>query len=79
MVYMLDRPTKLQKINPPAPTPPVEARPRTLSASAIEILMRDPYEIYAKYILKLKPLEELENPLNTSDYGNLIHSFSPLL
>lgn len=73
MVYMLDRPTKLQKINPPAPTPPVEARPRTLSASAIEILMRDPYEIYAKYILKLKPLEDLETPLNASDYGNLIH------
>lgn len=62
-----------QKINPPSPKPPLSARPRRLSASAIEILMRDPYEIYAAKILKLKPLKELDIGLTPSDYGTLIH------
>lgn len=73
MAELMDKPEKMQKVRPPAPTPPVNARPRILSASAIETLMRDPYEIYAKYILKLKPLDDLETSLNASDYGNLVH------
>lgn len=73
LAKQLDIPEKYEKINPPAPTPPVEARPRSLSASAVETLMRDPYEIYAKRILKLKPLDDLEKTFNVSDYGNIIH------
>lgn len=68
-----DEPEKTEKINPPAPRPPVEARPRTLSASAIEMWMRDPYAIFAKYILKLKPLEDIEPDLTMADYGTIIH------
>jgi ATP-dependent helicase/nuclease subunit B len=51
----------------------VSARPRKLSASAVEYLMRDPYIIYAKHILRLKPLDELEPDLTMADYGNIIH------
>ncbi len=43
----------------PAPRPPVSARPRKLSVTAIRTLIRDPYAIYAQYILKLKPLDPL--------------------
>ena len=73
LAKIIDTPVSYQKITPPAPTPPVYARPRTLSASAVEMLMRDPYEIYAKHILKLRPLNDLEKTLNASDYGNLVH------
>ena len=54
--------------------PPVEARPRVMSASAVENWMRDPYIIYAKYILKLKKLDDLEQDLSLKDYGTIIHA-----
>lgn len=43
----------------PQPKPPVELRPQKLSVTRIETLRRDPYSIYAEYILKLKPLEPI--------------------
>lgn len=70
----LDEPELNVRINPPAPKPPVEARPRELPASAVEMWMRDPYAIFAKYILKLKPLEEIDPDLSMADYGNIIHA-----
>jgi len=70
----LDKAEVLKRILPPAPTPPVSARPRKLSASAIENLMRDPYIIYAKYILGLRKLDDLEQDLKFSDYGNIVHA-----
>lgn len=70
----IDEPAAYIRVNPPAPKPPVSARPRELAASAIEMWMRDPYAIFAKYILKLKPLEEIEPDLSLADYGNIIHA-----
>jgi ATP-dependent helicase/nuclease subunit B len=43
----------------PQPKPPVDLRPQRLSITRIETLRRDPYSIYAEYILKLKPLEAI--------------------
>ena len=70
----LDRVEVFRRLLPPEPRPPVEARPRVMSASAVENWMRDPYIIYAKYILKLKKLDELEQDLSLKDYGNIIHA-----
>ena len=70
----LDKPTAMVKINPPAPTPPVAARPREMSASNVELWLRDPYSIFAKYILKLRPLDEVNPDLSLADYGNIIHA-----
>ncbi len=58
---------------PPAPRPPVAVRPRQLSVTSIEQWMRDPYAIYAKHILKLTPLDPLEQDVSVADYGTLIH------
>ncbi len=69
----LNIPSSFIKISPPAPHPPVSARPRKFSASAIEKLMRDPYGIFAEYILKLKPLGELNPVADASDFGNIVH------
>lgn len=69
----LDRPEHFTRLDPPAPCPPVAARPRRLSASGIELLMRDPYSVFAKYILRLKPLEDIEPDLTMADYGTIIH------
>lgn len=47
-------------VAPPRPTPDVSLRPRRLSVTEIETWMRDPYAIYARHILKLDPMPELE-------------------
>lgn len=57
---------------PPQPCPPVSARPRQLSVTAIEQWMRDPYAIYARYILKLKPLDT-EQQSFAAQRGSIIH------
>ena len=69
----LEKPKKFQPLPPPNPMPDVDKRPRSLSASNIEDLMRDPYIIFAKKILKLFPLEDLDRELNSADYGNITH------
>lgn len=60
-------------IAPPAPCPPVEARPRELAVTQIELWMRDPYGLYAKHILGLKALDPIDTDPGAADYGNLIH------
>ena len=69
----LDRPDKVQPILQPAPKPPRETRPLKLSVTAIEDWLRDPYTIYAKYILKLDPLDPVDMPLSAADRGSAIH------
>ncbi|SDE09151.1 double-strand break repair protein AddB [Rhodospira trueperi] len=59
---------------PPAPAPPVDARPDRLSVTRIETWRRDPYGIYAQYVLGLEALEALDRPLGASDYGELVHA-----
>lgn len=73
-LQVLDRPDgPAQPIAPPRPTPPVALRPRRLSVTEIETWMRDPYAIYARHVLKLQPLPELQEAADASDYGMIVH------
>jgi ATP-dependent helicase/nuclease subunit B len=58
----------------PAPCPPVAARPRTLSVTEIETWLRDPYAIYAKHILRLRPLDAIDEEPGPRQRGNAIHA-----
>jgi ATP-dependent helicase/nuclease subunit B len=69
----LDRPHAVDPIARPMPKPPRDARPLSLSVTAIEDWLRDPYTIYAKYILKLAPLDPVDMPLSAADRGSAIH------
>ncbi|MDO9059512.1 MAG: double-strand break repair protein AddB [Bradyrhizobium sp.] len=69
----LDSPDNVEPIKQPAPTPPRAVRPLKLSVTAIEDWLRDPYTIYAKYILKLAPLDPVDMPLSAADRGSAIH------
>ena len=57
----------------PAPRPPFEARPRRLSVTEIEDLLRDPYTIYARHVLGLRPLDEIDEELGAAARGTIIH------
>ncbi|MGN1063377.1 MAG: PD-(D/E)XK nuclease family protein [Alphaproteobacteria bacterium] len=70
---LMDRPRTQEPIIRPAPTPPIEARPKKLSVTKIETWMRDPYAVYARYVLKLYPLEELESHKKNVLFGTAVH------
>jgi ATP-dependent helicase/nuclease subunit B len=57
----------------PAPKPPREARPKSLSVTEIEVWLRDPYSIYAKHVLGLRPLDAIDTPPGARDRGTVIH------
>jgi len=69
----LDRPAKVTPLPQPAPKPPREARPKSLSVTDIENWLRDPYTIYAKYILRLMPLDPVDLAPGAAERGSLIH------
>ena len=69
----LDRPDTVAPVPQPEPKPPRATRPLKLSVTAIEDWLRDPYTIYAKFILKLSPLDPVDMPLSAADRGSAIH------
>ena len=53
---------KAKPVPRPEPRPPLAARPRRLSVTEIEHWLRDPYTIYAKHMLGLQPLDDIDTP-----------------
>lgn len=74
LVDPLTRPARLRApAVRPAPRPPVGARPRQLSATQVETLIRDPYAIYARKILNLRPLDPIGRDTDARDRGTALH------
>ncbi|MFS8183933.1 double-strand break repair protein AddB [Pseudovibrio denitrificans] len=74
MAHVLDRSeTPVRPAKRPEPKPPVEARPVQLSVTAIENLIRDPYLIYARHVLKLDEVDPIGGEPGAADKGNIIH------
>ncbi len=70
----LGRPEHIVAAPQPAPTPPRAARPKTLSVTAIEDWLRDPYTIYAKHVLRLRPLDLVDTEPGAAERGSIIHA-----
>lgn len=47
--------------------------PKTLSITDIATLINDPYQIYAKKILNLRPLDKIDYQGSAREYGSFIH------
>lgn len=76
----LEAPTEEQKTDPrlrpanrPSPRPPVEERPKDLSLTRIGLLIRDPYAIYCRYVLRLKRLDPLRHEPDAALRGQILH------
>jgi ATP-dependent helicase/nuclease subunit B len=69
----LDRAEMVQAIARPMPRPGAKRRPAALSVTQIETWMRDPYAIYARHILGLRPLDPLDQDPDFSDLGTIVH------
>ena len=69
-----DPPASLRTAPRPAPTPPAAARPRRLAVTAVERWVRDPYAIYAREILKLRPLDRPDAPVEARARGVALHA-----
>ena len=72
-VNAMDQPAAPVNCTAPRPTPPAEARPTELSVTQVESLIRDPYAIYAKHILGLRPLDPIDADPGAADRGTIIH------
>jgi ATP-dependent helicase/nuclease subunit B len=69
----LDRPVSVRPVAAPTPKPPLAARPKRLSVTEIEHWLRDPYTIYAKHILRLRPLDAVDTMPGARDRGSAVH------
>ena len=75
----LSKSEQLEKVIPvmpegrAAPRPPISARPRDFSVTEIKTLIRDPYAIYARHCLKLRPLDPLQPEPDAALRGIVVH------
>lgn len=69
----MDEPQVIKPMLRPAPRPATSVRPTHLSVTEIGTWIRNPYGIYAKRILKLRKLDDIDADVNAADKGSAIH------
>lgn len=57
----------------PRPRPPVARRPRELPVTGVERWVRDPYAVYARYVLGLRQLDRPGQSAEALARGNAVH------
>ena len=70
----IDRPDgPPQPVARPAPSPPLDARPRRIAVTDLDRLQADPFAFYAKAILRLRPLDPLDADHSAAWKGTAVH------
>jgi len=69
----IDAVENIQPAGRPAPNPPAALRPRKLSVTEVETLMRSPYDLYARHVLKLRQFDPLGDVPDARERGTIIH------
>jgi ATP-dependent helicase/nuclease subunit B len=67
-------PPALKPAERPAPRPPVGVRPRRMPVTRVETWVRDPYAVYAREVLKLRPLDRPDAPAEAAARGTAVHA-----
>lgn len=69
----VDQPAQFTVAQEPLPLPALEIRPRDFHVTDIERLRCNPYDFYARKILRLIPLDDLDAEPGAADRGTRIH------
>ena len=63
----------VQPIEMPRPCPDPALRPKQYSATDFDMLISDPYQIYARKVLRLRPVEAIDKRPDNALKGTIIH------
>lgn len=73
----MDHPKTVTPVSRPNPKPPVDKRwarqGRQISITGVSKWIRDPYSLFAGEVLRLKPLDALDAPLDARHFGSAMH------
>jgi ATP-dependent helicase/nuclease subunit B len=69
----LDRAAAAAPLRRPEPKPDPALFPRSLSVTEIETLVRDPYAIFARHVLKLDALDPIAGTPGAAERGTIVH------
>ena len=69
----IDEPGEMRPVAKPKPKPKLETRPKRISVTEVEKLIRDPYAVYARRVLKLEPLPDMTRKADPALRGTLFH------
>ena len=69
----LDTPEPAPALPRPRPKPDPALFPRSLSVTEVETLVRDPYSIFARHVLKVDALEAIAVAPSAASRGTIIH------
>jgi ATP-dependent helicase/nuclease subunit B len=69
----LDDPGAPEPVSQPAPSPPAEQRPDTISVTNVDRLKADPFAFYAQAILKLRELDSVDADHTARWKGSAVH------
>ncbi|MBV9932613.1 MAG: PD-(D/E)XK nuclease family protein, partial [Alphaproteobacteria bacterium] len=70
----IDRPEDHRPAKRPAPTPEPRLRPRTISVTEVDRLKADPYAFYARKMLGLPVLDEIDAEPSAAFRGSAVHA-----
>lgn len=73
LAAILDAPRQTPRLKRPAPRPGPARFPRSLSVTEVETLVRDPYAVYARHVLKLTPLDDIAALPTVAERGTILH------
>lgn len=69
----LETPAPVPPAPRPSPRPPLAARPDRMRVTEVKSLIRDPYAIYARHVLRLDPLDPLVQAPDALLRGIVVH------
>ncbi len=69
----IDHAPKVPHAPRPAPSPPPAIRPKIISVTDVDRLKADPFAFYAKAMLKLRPLDDIDAEPDARWRGTVIH------
>lgn len=73
VIEKLNRPNKVERAARPRPKAGPGRRPREVSVTRVEKWLRDPYSIYATYLLGLRKIEDPGVAFGPREMGSLLH------